>query len=159
MGSVVISLDSGFKNTYFRIKRNDKFDTVLDNIKKYIQASKDNVIIKYIIVPGYNDNLKEIDKFFELMHSIGVNTVALDLEVQYARKYNNKEVSNHIFILNDYFEYKTKELNIKLLTYSFLSYVLKNRQFKATPDYIIKNNFLSGLYLMRHDNKSKRINY
>ena len=37
----------------------------VENIKKYALANADKVIIKYIIVPGYNDNLEEIDKFFK----------------------------------------------------------------------------------------------
>lgn len=158
-GTIVISLDSGSKDTYFKIKQTDKFDIVCSNIKKYAQASKDNVIIKYIIIPGINDNIYEIDKFFRLIKSFGITTVALDLEIQYARKYNNKDVSNHIFLLVDYFNQKAQDLKIKVLIYSFLSYVLKNRNMKKLPKYIGKNNFLCSLYMIRYVDKRKNIEY
>ena len=118
-GSVVISLDSATKDTYKRIKQVDAFELVCDSIKKYVQANLDNVIIKYVLVPGYNDNSTEISKFFSLMKKIGIKKIAFDIEVQYAQKHNNKDVSPHIYLLYDYFQFLAKRFDMKLLTYSF----------------------------------------
>ena len=156
-GSVVISLDSGTNKTYKKIKQVDCFSKVCETIKNYSIANKDNLIIKYIIIPGINDNIREIDKFFILMNNYGVKTVAIDIEVQYARKYNNKNVSPHIFLLVDYFEKRTQETGINLLTYSFISYVLKNREIKKSL--LIKNNFLYTLYICTKNDKKKNIIY
>ncbi len=159
-GTVVISLDSGCKETYKRIKNVDAFDIVCENISKYIQASQQNpqnVRIKYIIVPGVNDNIDEIDKFFNLMQKLGVKDIALDIEVSYARKYNNKDVSPHIFLLNDYFNKMANKLKINITIYSFLSYVLQNRNQKQTK--LIDYKFLFKIYLNFKKDKTKDIIY
>ena len=156
-GSVVISLDSATSKTYKNIKQVDCFNKVCETIKNYSKANSDNVIIKYIIIPGENDNILEINKFFKLMKSFGIKTIAMDLEVQYARKYNNKDVSNHIFLLADYFEEQAKKYRFNLLTYSFISYVLKNRKIKKSL--LIKNNFLYTLYVCIQNDKKKNIIY
>lgn len=156
-GSVIISLDSGFDKTYKRIKQVDCFSKVCETIQKYANANVDNVIIKYIIIPGINDNLREIDAFFALMKRFEIKNVAMDLEVQYARKHDNRNVSKHIFLLSDYFEKKAANLGINLLTYSFISYVLKNRTIKKSS--LIKNKFLYGLYICTQNDKEKNLIY
>ena len=156
-GIVVTSLDSGCSQTYNKIKRVDKFNEAVETLKKYAFADKDGVVIKYLIVPGYNDNLSEIDKFFELMNQLNIKNLALDMEVQYAMKYNNKDVSEHIFLLVDYFNKLAKESGCKVQIYSFLSYVLKNRTTKISDK--IDNKFLYGIELMFKNDKSKNLNY
>ena len=156
-GTVVISLDSGCAKTYKEIKQVDSFNIVCENIKKYAKANPDNIIIKYILVPGLNDSLKEIDNFLKLMKDFGIKTVALDIEVKYAMKYENKNVSNHIYLLVDYFENIAEKFGIKVITYSFLSYVLKNRKIKKSS--LVKNKFVYGLYVHKHNDKTKNIMY
>ncbi len=158
--SVVISIDSGSASTYKKIKNVDAFDKVVDSIKEYVNASVDNpnnVRIKYIIIPGVNDNLDEIDKFFDLMKKLNVVDIALDIEVRYAREHNNKDVSKHIFLLVDYFEKKAKELKIKLSIYSFLSYVMKNRNITKTK--LTNFRFLFNIYLKFNNDKGKNLIY
>ena len=156
-GSVVISIDSATRETYKKIKQVDAFDLVCENIKNYVQASENNVIIKYVLVPGYNDNLKEIDAFFSLMKKLNVKKVAVDIEVQYAQKHENKNVSPHIYLLYDYFEYQSKKQKIELLTYSFLIYVLRNR--KITKTRFLSNKFFFNLVLKHHNQKDKNVMY
>ncbi|MBQ8886217.1 MAG: radical SAM protein [Candidatus Gastranaerophilales bacterium] len=156
-GTVVISLDSGCRETYKKIKQVDSFNKVCETIERYSNANPDNIIIKYILIPGINDNIKEIDKFFKLMKEYGIKTVALDIEVKYAMKYENKNVSEHVYLLVDYFEQLAEKLSINMLTYSFLSYVLKNREIKKRP--LIKNKFVYGLYVRKHNDKSKNLIY
>lgn len=154
--NIVISPDSGCAKTYKKIKQVDCFDKVCNSIKEYTFSNTDNVLIKYLIVPGYNDNIREIDMFFSLMNELNVKNVALEIEVQYARKYENKRLSKHIFILVDYF-IKTAELyNMKLTIYSFLSYVLKNR-----PDNIprIKSEWAAKFNMFLNKNVFKNIKY
>ena len=156
-GSIVISIDSATKNTYKRIKQVNAFDLVFENIRKYVQKSSENVIIKYVIVPGYNDNLKEIDKFFKIMHQIGVKNIAVDIEVQYAQKYENKNVSPHIYLLYDYFQLMADKYTMKLLTYSFLIYVLRNRTIEKSK--FLTNKILYNWVLKYHTQKDKNVMY
>ncbi len=159
-GSVVISIDSGCSSTYKRIKQVNAFDNVLDTITKYSQSAKENpenIIIKYIIIPGYNDSIDEIDKFFLLMKKLNIKKVALDIEIQYARKYENKDVSKHIFFIVDYFKMMAKINNIICLTYSFLSYVLNNRSVGESK--LIKFKPLYKILVNLNNDKSKNIAY
>ena len=156
-GTVVISLDSGCSETYNKIKKVNKFNDVCETIGKYALSNINNIIIKYIIVPGYNDNLKEIDKFFKLIKQYGIKTVALDIEVQYAMKYENKNVSPHVYLLVDYFEKLAADNKIKMLTYSFLSYVLQNRTIKKSN--LLGNKFLYGFYINKNKDKTKNLTY
>ncbi len=156
-GSVVVSIDSGTKETYKKIKQVNAFNLVCESIKKYVEASQKDVIIKYVMVPGYNDNLKEIDAFFDLMEKLQVKKVAIDIEIQYASKHENKNVSPHIYMLYDYFEYKASKYNIELLTYSFLIYVLRNRKLAKTK--FLSNKFFFNLVLKQHIQKDKNVMY
>lgn len=80
-GEMCTALDSGTRETYLRIKQVDKFEKSVDNLKKYIKnAGNDHIIVKYIIVNGYNDNLDEFKQFITLMHSIGVKIIVLDID-------------------------------------------------------------------------------
>ena len=157
MGLVVTSLDCGCSSTFFKIKQVDAFDIVCSNIGKYVSASSKNVIVKYILIPGYNDNIKEIDLFFKLINNLGVKNTALDIDVVYARKYNNKDVSPHIFLLVDYFNLKASKLNIDVQIYSFLLYVLRNRTIKKSN--LIYFKFLYNIYLNKQKDKSKNLEY
>lgn len=159
-GSVVISLDSGDKKTYEKIKQVGSFDIVVENIKKYRSANiqnTGNVIIKYIIVPGYNDTISSIDKFFKLMVNCNINTVALDIELQYATKYKNKDVSKHIFLLVDYFKKLSAKHNINCIVYSFLSYVLKNRSIDEFKH--MDKKFIFNLWVNYNKDKAKEVFY
>ena len=156
-GKVVISLDCAHKDVYKQIKQVDSYNHVVENIKKYSQANCENVIIKYIIIPGINDNLAEIDRFLELIKVFGITNIALDIEIQYARKYENKYVSEHIYLLVDYFLQKSSKIGVNVLIYSFLSYVLKNRQIKKFDRIPIKP--LYSFLIKKYEDKSKNIKY
>lgn len=80
-GEFCTALDSGNRETYYKIKQVDKFDKSVENIKKYITAAgNDSIIIKYIIVNGYNDNLSEFKQFLDLMISLNVKIIVLDID-------------------------------------------------------------------------------
>ena len=78
---LMTSIDAGTRETYKKIKRVDKFDTVIKNIKKYCKdVDKPLVKIRYIIVKGLNDNYNEIDAFINKMADIGVKIVEFLLQ-------------------------------------------------------------------------------
>ena len=85
--SLNMSLDCGSRETYKLIKRVDKFNDVIKNLKKYVIASKSGnpeINVKYIILKNVNDNEEEIIKFISLMKEIGITRVSLHLEHRYA---------------------------------------------------------------------------
>lgn len=84
--SVMTSLDSGTPETYYKIKRVNNFKTVVDNLLKYAARSRQGQIyIKYIMLPGINDNLADYQGLAEIMKA--VNTRYLDLSRDISTKY------------------------------------------------------------------------
>ena len=80
-GELCTALDSGQRETYLKIKQVDKFDKSIDNLKKYIAAAgSDSIIIKYIIVHGYNDNLEEFKMFMDKMIELNVKIIVIDID-------------------------------------------------------------------------------
>ena len=78
-GEICTAIDSGSRETYLKIKQVDKFDKSVENIKKYIEsAGNDSIIIKYIIVNGYNDNIDEFRKFIDLMIDLKIKVIVVD---------------------------------------------------------------------------------
>ena len=64
-----VSVDAGTKKVYEQVKRVKGYDNLWRNLEKYIKAGRKNpnslVTIKYIIIPGVNDNEKEVKEFIE----------------------------------------------------------------------------------------------
>lgn len=130
---IVISIDSGTRELYKKIKYVDKFDIVCENLRKYIKAltneNKDAVRLKYLITPGYNDSIEDVDSWLKLVKKLGIKYIAFDVELRYAAKNEQKYVSPHIYMLVDYMINRAEKLGLKYDIYSFLSYVLNEREF------------------------------
>ena len=71
-----VSLDSGTRETYKKIKRVDMFDRVVANLCKYADAGC-GIHLKYILLSGYNDNIDEVNAFINIAADIGVRKVIL----------------------------------------------------------------------------------
>lgn len=155
-GNAVISLDCGCNKTYKKIKQVNAFYSVIETIKAYSNANRNNIILKYIIIPGFNDNINEIDRFLAIVKKYNITNVALDIELKYAQKYNNN-VSPHIYMLVDYFIHKSEKMKRKVLIYSFLSYVLKNRN--QSKSGFIKIKPIYKFLVARCNDTSKNIYY
>ena len=77
-----VAIDSGTREMFRKIKRVDKFDNVIKNIKKYFKNSKTapDIVLKYIIVNKVNDNLKEFVKFIDIVQNTGVKSVVISID-------------------------------------------------------------------------------
>lgn len=88
-----VSVDSGRKETYEKIKRIKAYDRVWANVKRYIENTKHynrgKVELKYIIVPGMNDNKEEIKAFIDKCREINCSYIVLDIEHKWIA--DNKE--------------------------------------------------------------------
>lgn len=118
---VVISPDSGEKDLYKTIKGVDCFDETWGNIARYTKAQKDNknqMKIKYIIIPDINDSKEHVDKFLLKAKEAETSAIRLDIEcVWYQYNRNNETVLAPYFDLFVYIENRAKELGIEELCY------------------------------------------
>lgn len=109
------SIDSGSKETFFKIKQVDKFDRVTQNLKKYKDAGKGNpnasLQLKYIICPGYNDDIEEVKKFFEVALNCGADQVILSINRFWLMRNQLKPIPKSIKQIIKYFV-NNKEANI-----------------------------------------------
>ena len=76
-----ISVDSGTKETFNKIKRIDAFNEVVDNIKKFTSLQNVELTLKYITLNGINDNIYEIKEFLNIVKATENKvTVAFDID-------------------------------------------------------------------------------
>ena len=136
--SVVISPDASNENTYKRIKRVDKHNKVWDNIKHYRRNLKGDlqraVRVKFIIVPGVNDTVQEIETFFAKLKAIDIKSVIVDVEYTYANN-NMGKISPHVYMLMDYIENFAKENDMDFDLYDSAKYAAQNRCFEKTTSF------------------------
>ncbi len=130
--NIKISTDSGKRETYEKIKRIKAFDIVWKNIAKYINDSKDNpkavIEVKYIIIPGINDNLNEIKAFTDKCRQAGVKNIVIDIEHYWLCEHSEKDITNNLCESVKYF------------------IDLKNKSSEFHVDYIqVGKSFLEGL--------------
>ena len=113
-----ISLDSGGGETYKTIKQLDCFDKVIENIKTYLSvadSAKDNIILKYILIDGVNDNKKELENFLNTAKDLGINNVRLDFDYEKYRFTEDITVPEYYFELYDFFNTEVKKRNLNAL--------------------------------------------
>lgn len=131
---MTISLDCGTKEMFRKIKGVDKFDNVISNIKRYIKDSKENsknLIIKYILIEGLNDNKEEIIKWLELCKSLNVQTLHPTIEFCHsANDPSKKGPSDNICDLYNFMKEKIVEYGFYINTYDFVEVIVKNKSYK-----------------------------
>ena len=116
---VVISIDSGSKEIYEKIKRVPCYDKVIETMKKYVQADilkKRAVISKYIIIPDVNDNYDEIENWIQTANDIGIKALAVDIEDGWYKD-SREHVSPYYLDLVNYIIKRTQELKMAFELY------------------------------------------
>ena len=86
---LTVSVDSGCRETYEKLKLVPTYEKVCENLIKYgIAQGEDHnrVCSKYIIVPGYNDNAKEIDMWLHNTKLQGLKHVSIDVDWRWVQK-------------------------------------------------------------------------
>lgn len=111
--NIVVSVDSGTKETFIKVKRFDFYDKVWDNVRKYaeIQQKRDSVKTKFILIPNLNDTREEIDAWIEKSISVGVKHLAFDVEMMWYNE-NKNNLPQYIIDLTKYAINKIKENNL-----------------------------------------------
>lgn len=101
--TATISLDAGTRETYKKVKNIDKFNKVIDNIKKYKKGLTSEQLkhigFKYVLIPGYNDNKEEVTKWLGLIDTLGMVNIQIELEHHWYEQ--NKYLPEHVKELID----------------------------------------------------------
>lgn len=116
--NIVVSVDSGTKETFNKVKRRDFYDIVWENISKYalVQPESNRVKTKFIVIPDVNDTKEEIQAWVEKSICSGVKHLALDLELFYYER-NKENLPDNLL---DLFEYAIKLINQKGLDVEYI---------------------------------------
>ena len=106
--NIVVSVDSGTKETFIEVKRRDFYDKVWENIASYasVQPQSDRVKTKFIVIPNLNDTKEEIDAWINKSIEAGVKHLTIDLEMMFYDK-NKENIPNSIY---DLFEYAINKI-------------------------------------------------
>lgn len=116
--SVVISTDAGYRETYEKIKGVKTYDVVMRNISEYAKAANNGklLMVKYIVIPGVNDNYREIDKWFEEVIKSGAKGTSVSVE----QSWFQKNMNNYNPDINEKIEYiikRSKEAGLDMEVY------------------------------------------
>lgn len=159
--TVVVSPDSATKDVYKQIKRVDKSKEVWQTISHYrrnLKSEYQNLVkVKYIIIPGVNDNLVEINEFFEKLKKIDIKSLIVDVEYTYANR-NMGNISSHVYMLIDYMEHFAKQNGIEFDLYDSAKYARQNRTVPQTTN-MDSNEFISDFNRIQWENMKQNINY
>ena len=127
--SIVVSTDAGSEETYEKVKQVKCYKKVWENIRKYNKAAKEKnlVMVKYILIPGFNDNYEEINKWFDEVVKNDVTAVSLSVEQDWYANHQ-PEFTPEIYEQIAYMEKRAKELNLALEIYCEALAVLKSQK-------------------------------
>ena len=127
--SVCLSADAGSTETFYKVKRVNKFNKFWQNVEKYAQAQPQDkntlVETKFIIIPGINDNKQEIEKWFSLNLAYGIKSIVVDIENDYCKALREKDESRPQYLVElcDYIVKRAKELDFNLIYYNNFRYL------------------------------------
>lgn len=113
--SILVSTDSGTRETFKKIKRTDKHNNVWKNVKRYAQKTKNKELVKtkFIVIPGMNDNEEELFAWLNQNVENEVKFIELDLEIAWFYSHiKNKEYLDKIHTLAKKTFEKATELNL-----------------------------------------------
>lgn len=125
-----ISIDSGCQETFKKIKTVDKFNEVVENLKKYIKLPV-LLRLKYILVRGYNDNIQEIEKYINLMQEIGITNSELMIDQcdNEFIKDGEFKIPDYYYNLFNFYKQKSSEVGIKPTIWEYIEEILKKGEF------------------------------
>ena len=79
LASINLSIDAGTSKTWNKVKGVNNFDNVLKNLEKYSACSirPEQVTLKYIILPGINDNLEDYQGIIDIMKQLKIKKLII----------------------------------------------------------------------------------
>ena len=109
--NILISTDSGTRETFKKIKRTDKHKQVWNKIRKYSLSAKSSELVKtkFIIIPGINDNKDEILQFLIQNKNNNIKYCEIDIEISWF--YSNREKQTNFDKIYDLYKYAVEKAN------------------------------------------------
>jgi len=86
-----ISIDAGSRQTFNDVKGVDCFNNVLNNIERYLMNENATIHLKYIFLPGINDNVEDVEGFIRICTNNRIDFVI----ISYDFKLKLEEVSEN----------------------------------------------------------------
>lgn len=92
-GILNVSIDAGTRETFLAVKGVDAFERVRDNLRFYATNKKGKIYLKYILLPGTNDNENDIKEFVNFCKELSVDAahISYNLNLEYS-DYNNAKI-------------------------------------------------------------------
>ncbi len=109
--TLITSVDSSSPSVYEKIKKVPCFDKVWENLKKYADTKNGLIRTKYVLIPGVNDNLREIKNWMKLTYDAGIKNIAFDIEDNWFKQNRNK-IPNYIYVIFDFVNNCFRQYNI-----------------------------------------------
>lgn len=132
-GYVVVSVDAGSSETFEKVKQVPCYDKVRESIRKYaLQTTflgRYLVGAKYIIIPGINDSIEEIEKWMKANYDAGLYTTVLDVEENWYLS-NRGNIPKHIIELIKYAKKRSKQLHTNFELYERLQNLIEDEKLK-----------------------------
>lgn len=75
--AINVSLDCGTRETFRKIKGVDAFERVVQNLISYSVSASKAIDLKYIFLPGINDNMSDVDGFIDIVGKCNARTVVI----------------------------------------------------------------------------------
>ncbi|MCR5261200.1 MAG: radical SAM protein [Candidatus Gastranaerophilales bacterium] len=151
--NICISLDCGCRESYKKIKRVDKYNEVLQTVKRYIDEAGDKsnrLRLKYIIFPNVNDNKKEIDNFFKVCQNLKVKTVSRAVNHQESKmNTTNKVIESSVIKSYEYFAKQAEKFGMTLMPEMWADAIVENKVYNCRQISLLTRikatlKFLSG---------------
>ena len=123
----ITALDCADRELYYKLKRVDKFNDTINNLKKYAKSKNSSKIhVKYILIEHINDNKEEITKFIKLMKKIGISAVEFMIDNKYLlfTDLDKTPLPAHYKDLYLHFEKLCKENNINMIFWERTKYTV-----------------------------------
>ena len=137
--NIVVSVDSGTKETYEKIKRVKTFDRVWENMAKYAAAGvqddfckKGYVVLKYIIIPGVNDNFDEFKEFARRAKESGCKWIRIAVEYNWWNENSHNPMPKNLFAMLDLIETYKKDF---IIDYIENAIYLWQKRAKEEPEF------------------------
>ena len=124
--SYTTSLDCASRDLYYKLKRVDKFDESVKNLRKYAKGNQNPPItVKYIIVEHLNDNIQEMKNFVDLMVNCGIYNIELMIDNKYVLCDHSKvSIPKHYGELYLFFKDYCKKQNINFVIWDKVEYII-----------------------------------
>lgn len=99
--TLITSVDSSSPEVYEKIKQVQCFDKVFKNLENYAKTQNGLIRTKYVLIPGYNDNLAEAKNWMQKTYDIGVRHIAFDIEDNWFKEHR-EDIPKYIYVIFDY---------------------------------------------------------